>query len=60
MVRVDERGTEAAAVTVIEIEFSMPPTVFCNRPFLYVIYEKTTGTILFMGKIAEPLWEEDD
>lgn len=51
----DEAGTEAAAVTVIEFETtSMPiiedPIVFnCNKPFLYVIEDVTTGAALFMG-----------
>lgn len=57
-IRVDEIGTVAAAVTVIVGETSVPPMVYCNRPFMFIIYEKTTGTILFIGKIAEPVWEE--
>lgn len=57
-IRVDEYGTEAAAVTVIVGETSIPPMVYCNRPFVFVIYEKATGTILFIGKIAEPVWDE--
>ncbi|MEZ5357498.1 MAG: serpin family protein [Candidatus Zixiibacteriota bacterium] len=58
-IRVDEIGTEAAAVTIIMIgTVSLPPTVYCNKPFVFVIYEKTTGTILFIGKVAEPVWDE--
>ncbi|MCK5125361.1 MAG: serpin family protein [candidate division Zixibacteria bacterium] len=56
-IQVDEFGTEAAAVTVLIGEVSMPPQVYCNRPFVFVIYEKTTGTIIFIGKVAEPVWE---
>lgn len=57
-VEVTEEGTEAAAVTVIEItETSVqvpPPTpVFkVNKPFLFVIREKSTGVILFIGKMG--------
>jgi len=34
----------------------MPETnmVTLNRPFLYFIRETSTGTILFMGKVADP------
>lgn len=61
-VRVDEEGTEAAAVTAVIIELTsiQPETVKTMRvdhPFLFLIYEKQTDTILFMGKIVEPLWE---
>ena len=52
---IDEVGTEAAAVTTIGIELtSMPtyPTIYCDRPFLLVIHEKSSNTIQFMGKIV--------
>lgn len=54
-VGVDEKGTEAAAVTTIGVVLtSVPvyPTVVCNRPFLFVISEKQSNTILFTGKIS--------
>lgn len=56
-IEVNEEGTEAAAATVVEIRLtSMPETnmVTLNRPFLYFIRETSTGTILFMGKVADP------
>lgn len=56
-IEVNEEGTEAAAATVVEIRFtSMPVTniVTLDRPFLYFIRETSTGTILFMGKVADP------
>ena len=52
---VDEVGTEAAAVTTIGIELTSAPsypTVFCDRPFILVIHEKSSNTIQFMGKIV--------
>lgn len=54
-VAVDEKGTEAAAVTtgMVSVTAVILPTL-CNRPFLCVIHEKTSGTILFIGKIADP------
>lgn len=53
-VEVTEEGTEAAAVTVIEFKNSMPmiPVFRVNKPFLYVIREKSTGVILFIGKMG--------
>jgi serine protease inhibitor len=54
-VDVNEEGTEAAAVTVVEIvETSMPTFVpfVADRPFLFAIRETTTNTILFMGKVS--------
>jgi serine protease inhibitor len=54
-VGIDEKGTEAAAVTTIGVVVtSLPsyPTVVCNRPFLFVISEKQSNTILFTGKIS--------
>ncbi len=53
-VAVDEEGTEAAAVTTIGIETtSLPsyPTFFVDKPFLFFIYEKSSNTIQFAGKI---------
>ena len=48
----DEEGTEAAAVTVIEAYESMPMSVdfHANRPFFYIISEYSTGIIFFMGQ----------
>ncbi|TVP54118.1 MAG: serpin family protein [Gemmatimonadales bacterium] len=53
-VRVDEEGTEAAAVTSVTMVTSMPPEVRADRPFLFAVRERLSGTILFMGAIVEP------
>ncbi|GAA4449263.1 serpin family protein [Nibrella saemangeumensis] len=53
-VAVDEKGTEAAAVTTVGMVESLPPSAICNRPFVVIIHEKTSGTVLFMGKISNP------
>jgi serine protease inhibitor len=58
-IQVDEKGTEAAAVTQIIFADSMPPQMICDRPFLIVIHEDVSGAILFMGRIANPVWEEE-
>ena len=53
-VDVHEEGTEAAAVTSVEIrEVSAPAAVVVDRPFLFAIRERLSGTILFVGKIVE-------
>ena len=53
-IKLDEEGTEAAAVTVITVvPTSMPPIpvpFHANRPFLYVISEQSTGAIFFIGQ----------
>lgn len=58
-VEVNEEGTEAAAVTAIGIRAtSIMPTerfdMVVNRPFFCAIRDNHTGTVLFMGAIAEP------
>jgi len=56
-VEVTEEGTEAAAVTIVEVGITSvlnaPLPVFrVNKPFLFVIREKSTGVILFIGKMG--------
>ena len=60
---VQEEGTEAAAATIVEMRnlSASPgePALFrVDRPFLYVIKENSTGTLLFMGKVGKPEYEE--
>ncbi|MCH7520435.1 MAG: serpin family protein [Candidatus Marinimicrobia bacterium] len=63
-VEVNEEGTEAAAATLVEIHTKsaggggVPRLFRIDRPFIFVIRERTSGAMLFMGKIVEPLWEE--
>lgn len=55
---VTEEGTEAAAVTTIGFETtSLPvnPYFIVNKPFVFVIREKSSGVILFMGN--REMWE---
>jgi serpin B len=54
-VDVNEEGTEAAAVTSVEVGVtSAPPSIYVDRPFVFVIRERYSGTILFMGKMLDP------
>ena len=54
-VDVHEEGTEAAAVTVTGISVTSAPVVTpmrVDRPYLFVLRERLSGTVLFMGKIS--------
>jgi len=54
-VEVNEEGTEAAAVTVVEVgEKAGPSGFFANRPFVFVIRDDRTGSVLFVGKVENP------
>ena len=60
-VEVNEEGTEASALSIIgmlagRVSSRAPEPVrfFANRPFLFLIREKSTGLILFIGRIDEP------
>lgn len=55
-VKVDEKGTEAAAATAVGmIGSAMPRNVFrADHPFIFIIQEKETGNILFMGRMSNP------
>ncbi|MDD3872585.1 MAG: serpin family protein [Bacteroidales bacterium] len=57
-IEVNEEGTEAAAVTSVEVEFtSIGNFLVFDRPFLFVIAERSTGSVLFIGRVANPLEE---
>jgi serpin B len=56
-IKLDEEGTEAAAVTVIGMKNSMggssdekSAVFYADHPFLYVISEKESGAIFFIGQ----------
>lgn len=56
VIEVNEEGSEAAAATVVEMLESAamePLTFIADRPFLFVIVDDETGTILFMGKLND-------
>jgi serpin B len=55
-VDVNEEGTEAAAVTVIDMRDSaIQPSVFrVDRPFVFAIRERTSNTLLFIGQVYDP------
>ena len=60
-VEVNEEGTEAAAVTSVEMRVTSampseePPfRMVVDRPFFFTISDRQTGTIIFMGAIKNP------
>jgi len=54
-IRVDEKGTEASAVTTsIFANKATPPKFHANRPFIYFIVDKSTRLILFAGAYQTP------
>ncbi|WP_194973255.1 serpin family protein [Aquiflexum lacus] len=60
MIEVDEKGSEAAAATIVEVvveRTSAPPipsVIVLDKPFIFFIQEKHSGAILFMGKLGDP------
>lgn len=58
-VNVDEEGTEAAAITALVFEFTSGPPepvneFIADHPFMFIIQEKETGEILFIGRLVSP------
>ena len=57
--RLDEEGTEAAAVTGIGMSQALPQSPYgvyefhVDRPFLFLLTEKSTDSVLFMGQVTE-------
>jgi serpin B len=58
-VSVDEKGTEAAAATAVlfvdEGYDPDPPQFIADRPFIFLIRDRQTGVVLFMGRVVDPV-----
>jgi len=58
-VSVDEAGTEAAAATAVVMELTAVPqepvTIEIDRPFIFLIRDIETGTLLFVGRVMNPV-----
>jgi serpin B len=54
----DEAGTEAAAATAVMMSLTAAPAepieFVVDRPFLFVLHDTETGSILFMGRVVNP------
>jgi serpin B len=57
-IAVDEAGTEAAAATAVIIGTTSAPieviAVDFDHPFLFVLQDRETGSVLFMGRVLDP------
>lgn len=56
-ITVDEEGTEAAAATAVamaESAMALNPTLTVDHPFIFLIRDDETGTILFLGRVLDP------
>lgn len=63
-VKVDEKGTEVAAVTVVVMSRGAalvgsvePPRIVCDRPYLFAIVDEGSGAMLFLGAVNDPTWQ---
>jgi serpin B len=56
LIAVDEKGTEAAAATAVVVVTSAAilNNLFVNRPFLFLIRDDATSSILFLGRVVDP------
>ena len=55
-VEVNEEGTEAAAATavIVALKSSISDYFMADHPFMFIIQQKDTGNILFMGRVVDP------
>ena len=59
-VKVDEKGTEAAAATVVGMlaatapEQTEPKQIICDRPYVFAIVDEASGAMLFLGVVNDP------
>ena len=66
MVRVDKKGTEAAAYTMVAVVSRMgavrpnPINFTADHPFLFMIRDKERGLTLFLGKVDQVSKVPDD
>ena len=54
MIEIDEKGTEAAAATVVKMKRGGGHTMIFDRPFFLAIRDNVSGVILFMGVVRQP------
>jgi serpin B len=57
-IKVDEEGTEAAAATAVIMDLTSAPSevveLSIDRPFLFSLYDRATGEVLFLGRVLNP------
>lgn len=57
-IEVDERGTRAAAVTAVGMRVVSFTGLVADRPFVFALRERLSGTLLFMGVVGDPTYED--
>lgn len=53
-ISVDENGTEASAGSAVVLLKAVANRMVINRPFIFLIRDNKTGTILFLGRVMNP------
>jgi len=58
-IKIDEEGTEAAAATAVVMRDASVPyadvVLHVDRPFVFLIRDRVTGAVLFLGRVVNPL-----
>uniref|UniRef100_A0A8P4KBS7 Serpin domain-containing protein n=1 Tax=Dicentrarchus labrax TaxID=13489 RepID=A0A8P4KBS7_DICLA len=54
MLEVEETKSEDGGRPDIMLDFSVPPRITFNRPFMLIIYDDLTGLVLLIGRIIDP------
>ena len=58
---VNEQGAEGAAATSVVVQTrGRTPRITLNRPFLFLVREKKSGNIIFLGRYVEPPKAEEE
>jgi serpin B len=57
-IEIDERGTRAAAVTAVGVALESSTEFVADRPFVFAIRERLTGTVVFVGLVGDPTAED--
>jgi serpin B len=53
-ISVDEAGTEAGAATAVVMARALPETLRIDHPFIYLIRDTETNSVLFLGEVLDP------
>ncbi|XP_019965787.1 protein Z-dependent protease inhibitor-like [Paralichthys olivaceus] len=54
IVTVDERSDDITAGDEVNVFSSPPPRLTINRPFIFIIYQQNTGSLMFIGRVVDP------
>lgn len=54
MLEVEEAKLEEAGSYDVPLDFSMPPRITFNRPFILMVYDRVTGLVVLLGRISDP------